>query len=150
MGDRREREREAKQKKRLFDEKTKGYLMGKKKLMMFMLVTSDFQLDFIWSTFLWHPQCICIMPFSLAEKLSPGLSIKFLVLLNSQSWFCSPYGQSIRMANLSLACCHTVNGVSRMHLETLKTRVFKVILILHFSDFSLLPNISWELDLNPA
>ncbi|OIT39204.1 alpha-glucan phosphorylase 2, cytosolic [Nicotiana attenuata] len=31
----------------------------------------------------------------------------------------------IRMANLSLACCHTVNGVSRLHLETLKTRVFK-------------------------
>ncbi|KAK4711139.1 hypothetical protein R3W88_005652 [Solanum pinnatisectum] len=33
--------------------------------------------------------------------------------------------KSIRMANLSLACCHTVNGVSRVHLETLKTRVFK-------------------------
>ncbi|XP_060191788.1 uncharacterized protein LOC132621507 [Lycium barbarum] len=33
--------------------------------------------------------------------------------------------KSIRMANLSLACCHTVNGVSRVHLDTLKTRVFK-------------------------
>ncbi|KAM3285054.1 glycogen phosphorylase 1 [Capsicum chacoense] len=33
--------------------------------------------------------------------------------------------KSIRMANLSLACCHTVNGVSRVHLETLKSRVFK-------------------------
>ncbi|XP_069149749.1 uncharacterized protein [Solanum lycopersicum] len=33
--------------------------------------------------------------------------------------------KSIRMANLSLACCHSVNGVSRVHLETLKTRVFK-------------------------
>lgn len=30
------------------------------------------------------------------------------------------------MANLSIACCHTVNGVSRIHLELLKTRVFKV------------------------
>ena len=31
------------------------------------------------------------------------------------------------MANLSIVCSHTVNGVSRMHLELLKTRVFKVI-----------------------
>ncbi|KAI5657166.1 hypothetical protein M9H77_25959 [Catharanthus roseus] len=33
--------------------------------------------------------------------------------------------KSIRMANLSIACCHTVNGVSRVHLELLKMRVFK-------------------------
>ncbi|KAK1276367.1 Alpha-glucan phosphorylase 2, cytosolic [Acorus gramineus] len=33
--------------------------------------------------------------------------------------------KSIRMANLSLVCCHTVDGVSRIHLATLKTRVFK-------------------------
>eukprot|EP00268_Persea_americana_P030906 TRINITY_DN2999_c1_g1_i2.p1 TRINITY_DN2999_c1_g1~~TRINITY_DN2999_c1_g1_i2.p1 ORF type:complete len:966 (-),score=177.85 TRINITY_DN2999_c1_g1_i2:2406-5303(-) len=33
--------------------------------------------------------------------------------------------KSIRMANLSIVCCHTVNGVSRVHLELLKTRVFK-------------------------
>lgn len=30
------------------------------------------------------------------------------------------------MANLSVVCSHTVNGVSRMHSELLKTRVFKV------------------------
>ncbi|VFQ78492.1 unnamed protein product [Cuscuta campestris] len=33
--------------------------------------------------------------------------------------------KSIRMANLSVVCCHTVNGVSRVHLETLKQKVFK-------------------------
>lgn len=34
--------------------------------------------------------------------------------------------QSIRMANLAIVCSHTVNGVSRVHSELLKTRVFKV------------------------
>ncbi|XP_077212465.1 uncharacterized protein LOC143847500 [Tasmannia lanceolata] len=33
--------------------------------------------------------------------------------------------KSIQMANLAIVCCHTVNGVSRLHLELLKTRVFK-------------------------
>ncbi|XP_058095792.1 uncharacterized protein LOC131241132 isoform X2 [Magnolia sinica] len=33
--------------------------------------------------------------------------------------------KSIRIANLSIVCCHTINGVSRSHLELLKTRVFK-------------------------
>ncbi|KAH6829108.1 hypothetical protein C2S53_013256 [Perilla frutescens var. hirtella] len=33
--------------------------------------------------------------------------------------------KSIRMANLSIICCHIVNGVSRAHFELLKTRVFK-------------------------
>ncbi|XP_022878114.1 glycogen phosphorylase 1-like isoform X1 [Olea europaea var. sylvestris] len=33
--------------------------------------------------------------------------------------------KSIRMANLSIVCCHKVNGVSRVHFELLKTRVFK-------------------------
>nr|GMD52338.1 pyrophosphate--fructose 6-phosphate 1-phosphotransferase subunit alpha [Ipomoea batatas] len=38
--------------------------------------------------------------------------------------------KNIRMANLSVVCCHTVNGVSReQHLETLKKRVFKVIFL---------------------
>lgn len=78
------------------------------------------------------------------------LVLFFFFLCNCQFWFCSSYGQCIRMANLSLACCHTVNGVSRLHLETLKTRVFKVIWILHYSDFSLFPIISWALDFKPA
>ncbi|KAL7089025.1 hypothetical protein ACP275_13G163300 [Erythranthe tilingii] len=33
--------------------------------------------------------------------------------------------KTIRMANLSIICSHTVNGVSRLHYELLKTRVFK-------------------------
>ncbi|KAL8108109.1 hypothetical protein AgCh_024524 [Apium graveolens] len=36
--------------------------------------------------------------------------------------------KSIRVANLSIACCHTVNGVSRVHSEIIKSRVFKVLL----------------------
>ena len=48
-------------------------------------------------------------------------SITKLILNSHLIW------QSIRMANLSIVCSHTVNGVSRMHSELLKTRVFKVI-----------------------
>ncbi|KAJ0927645.1 putative glycogen phosphorylase [Helianthus annuus] len=33
--------------------------------------------------------------------------------------------KNIRVANLSIVCSHTVNGVSRAHYELLKTRVFK-------------------------
>ncbi|XP_061341537.1 uncharacterized protein LOC133287871 isoform X1 [Gastrolobium bilobum] len=33
--------------------------------------------------------------------------------------------KSIRMANLSIVCSHTVNGVSKLHLDTLKARTFK-------------------------
>ncbi|KAK7246456.1 hypothetical protein RIF29_41324 [Crotalaria pallida] len=33
--------------------------------------------------------------------------------------------KSIRMANLSIVCSHTVNGVSKLHLDTLKIRTFK-------------------------
>ena len=31
----------------------------------------------------------------------------------------------VRMANLCLACCHTVNGVSRLHTDILKESIFK-------------------------
>ena len=31
----------------------------------------------------------------------------------------------VRMANLCLACCHTVNGVSRLHTDILKKSIFK-------------------------
>ena len=31
----------------------------------------------------------------------------------------------VRMANLCLACCHTVNGVSKLHTDILKTTIFK-------------------------
>ncbi len=34
------------------------------------------------------------------------------------------HGGSVRMANLCLACCHTVNGVSELHTEILKTGLF--------------------------
>ncbi|XP_047310788.1 glycogen phosphorylase 1-like [Impatiens glandulifera] len=33
--------------------------------------------------------------------------------------------KTIRMANLAIVCSHTVNGVSRMHSEILKSKVFK-------------------------
>lgn len=33
--------------------------------------------------------------------------------------------KSVRMANLALVCCHTIDGVSRAHLNAIKTRVFK-------------------------
>lgn len=33
--------------------------------------------------------------------------------------------KSIRMANLAIVCSHTVNGVSRIHSEMLKTKLFK-------------------------
>ena len=31
----------------------------------------------------------------------------------------------VRMANLCLACCHAINGVSKLHTEILKTGIFK-------------------------
>ncbi|QHO14799.1 Glycogen phosphorylase [Arachis hypogaea] len=33
--------------------------------------------------------------------------------------------KNIRMANLAIVCSHTVNGVSKLHLEKLKTKTFK-------------------------
>ncbi|PPR91132.1 hypothetical protein GOBAR_AA29552 [Gossypium barbadense] len=36
-----------------------------------------------------------------------------------------PFCQNIRMANLSVICSHTVNGVSRLHSELLRTKLFK-------------------------
>lgn len=33
--------------------------------------------------------------------------------------------QSIRLANLPIVCSHTVNGVSKLHLDTLKSLTFK-------------------------
>jgi starch phosphorylase len=31
----------------------------------------------------------------------------------------------VRMANLSIVCSHTVNGVAEIHSELLKTTIFK-------------------------
>lgn len=33
------------------------------------------------------------------------------------------------MANLSVVCSHTVNGVSKVHSELLRTKLFKVICV---------------------
>lgn len=44
--------------------------------------------------------------------------------------------QSIRMANLAIVCSHTVNGVSNVHSELLKTKLFRVICVPCISSFS--------------
>lgn len=47
------------------------------------------------------------------------------------------YLQSIRMANLSIVGSHAVNGVSKLHLDTLKMNTFKV-WINHANHFTVL------------
>ncbi|XP_068665455.1 uncharacterized protein [Aristolochia californica] len=83
------------------------------------------------------------IPVDLLESLLPrhlqiiyDINFKFMEELKKQ--FGSDYDRlsrmsiieegpvkNIRVANLSVVCCHAVNGVSRIHLELLKTRVFK-------------------------
>ncbi|XP_055803232.1 uncharacterized protein LOC129872315 isoform X2 [Solanum dulcamara] len=71
-----------------------------------------------------HLEIIYEINYHLMEELKKSLGQDY-DKLSRMSIIEEGAVKSIRMANLSLACCHTVNGVSRVHLETLKTRVFK-------------------------
>ncbi|KAF2297757.1 hypothetical protein GH714_002594 [Hevea brasiliensis] len=62
--------------------------------------------------------------FNFIEKLKKRIGLDY-DRLSRMSIVEEGAAKSIRMANLSIVCSHTVNGVSKIHAELLKTRVFK-------------------------
>ncbi|KAL7592257.1 hypothetical protein Lser_V15G32303 [Lactuca serriola] len=70
-----------------------------------------------------HLQIIYDINFAFMEELKNKIG-KDYVRLSQMSIIEEGAVKNIRMANLSIVCSHTVNGVSRAHSELLKTRVF--------------------------
>nr|XP_043622410.1 glycogen phosphorylase 1-like isoform X2 [Erigeron canadensis] len=70
-----------------------------------------------------HLQIIYDINFSFMEELKKKIGQDY-VRLSSMSIIEEGATKNIRVANLSVVCSHTVNGVSRAHFELLKTRVF--------------------------
>ncbi|XP_038998686.1 glycogen phosphorylase 1-like [Hibiscus syriacus] len=71
-----------------------------------------------------HLQIIYDINFNFMEKLKKMIGLDYDRLAR-MSIVEEGAVKNIRMANLSIICCHTVNGVSRLHLELLKTKVFR-------------------------
>ncbi|XP_010245593.1 PREDICTED: glycogen phosphorylase 1-like [Nelumbo nucifera] len=80
--------------------------------------------DLIGSLLPRHLQVIYDINFMFMEELKRLIGLDYS-RLSRMSIVEEGAVKHIRMANLSIVCCHTVNGVSRVHLEILKTRVFK-------------------------
>ncbi|KAG5246992.1 hypothetical protein OIU78_000351 [Salix suchowensis] len=71
-----------------------------------------------------HLQIIYDINFDYIEELKKKIGLDY-DRLSRMSIVEDGAVKSIRMANLAVVCSHTVNGVSRVHSELLKTRVFK-------------------------
>ncbi|KAK9092700.1 hypothetical protein Syun_027611 [Stephania yunnanensis] len=71
-----------------------------------------------------HLEIINEINFLFMEELKKKLGLNYSQL-SQMSIVEEGAVKNIRMANLSIVCCHAVNGVSRVHLELLKKRVFK-------------------------
>ncbi|XP_057948578.1 uncharacterized protein LOC131144155 [Malania oleifera] len=71
-----------------------------------------------------HLQIIYDINFNFMEELKQRIGPDYS-RLSRMSIVEEDAVKSIRMANLSILCSHTVNGVSRVHSELLKARVFK-------------------------
>ncbi|KAF9683605.1 hypothetical protein SADUNF_Sadunf04G0031300 [Salix dunnii] len=71
-----------------------------------------------------HLQIIYDINFDYIEELKKRIGLDY-DRLSRMSIVEDGAVKSIRMANLAIVCSHTVNGVSRVHSELLKTRVFK-------------------------
>ncbi|KAH8511821.1 hypothetical protein H0E87_009119 [Populus deltoides] len=71
-----------------------------------------------------HLQIIYDINFDYIEELKKRIGLDY-DRLSRMSIVEDGAIKSIRMANLAIVCSHTVNGVSRVHSELLKTRVFK-------------------------
>lgn len=71
-----------------------------------------------------HLQIIYDINFDYIEELKKKIGLDY-DRLSRMSIVEDGAIKSIRMANLAIVCSHTVNGVSRVHSELLKTRVFK-------------------------
>lgn len=70
-----------------------------------------------------HLQIIYDINFAFMEELKKKIGPDY-VRLSRMSIVEEGAVKNIRVANLSIVCSHTVNGVSRAHSELLKTRVF--------------------------
>ncbi|KAL7243701.1 hypothetical protein ACSBR1_016007 [Camellia fascicularis] len=71
-----------------------------------------------------HLQIIYDINLNFMEELKGRIGLDYS-RLSQMSIVDEGAVKSIRMANLSMVCCHTVNGVSGVHSELLKSRVFK-------------------------
>ncbi|EEF50818.1 glycogen phosphorylase, putative [Ricinus communis] len=71
-----------------------------------------------------HLQIIYDINFNFIEELKKRIGLDY-DRLSRMSIVEEGAVKSIRMANLSIVCSHSVNGVSKVHAELLKTRVFK-------------------------
>ncbi|XP_039117647.1 glycogen phosphorylase 1-like isoform X2 [Dioscorea cayenensis subsp. rotundata] len=71
-----------------------------------------------------HLQIIYDINFSFTEELKQRFGLDY-DRLSRMSIIEEGAVKNIRMANLSIVVCHNVNGVSRAHLDTLKSKVFK-------------------------
>ncbi|GLU22950.1 hypothetical protein SLE2022_389860 [Rubroshorea leprosula] len=71
-----------------------------------------------------HLQIIYDINFNFMEELKKRIGLDY-DRLSRMSIVEEGAVKSIRMANLAIVCSHTVNGVSRVHSELLKTRLFK-------------------------
>ncbi|XWS18435.1 hypothetical protein CRYUN_Cryun32bG0043600 [Craigia yunnanensis] len=71
-----------------------------------------------------HLQIVYDINFNFVEELKKRIGLDYDRLAR-MSIVEEGAVKSIRMANLSILCSHTVNGVSRVHSELLKTKLFK-------------------------
>ncbi|KAJ1394031.1 Phosphorylase pyridoxal-phosphate attachment site [Sesbania bispinosa] len=71
-----------------------------------------------------HLQILYEINFNFMEELKKRIGLDYN-RLSRMSIVEDGAMKSIRMANLSIVCSHTVNGVSKLHLDTLKMRTFK-------------------------
>ncbi|KAI3680745.1 hypothetical protein L6452_35521 [Arctium lappa] len=71
-----------------------------------------------------HLQIIYDINFAFMEELKAKIGPDY-ARLSRMSIVEEGAVKNIRVANLSIVCSHTVNGVSRAHSELLKTRVFR-------------------------
>ncbi|TYI81714.1 hypothetical protein E1A91_D05G172700v1 [Gossypium mustelinum] len=71
-----------------------------------------------------HLQIIYDINFNFVEELKKMIGLDY-DRLTRMSIVEEGAVKNIRMANLSVICSHTVNGVSRLHSELLRTKLFK-------------------------
>ncbi|XP_062095779.1 uncharacterized protein LOC133801551 [Humulus lupulus] len=71
-----------------------------------------------------HLEIIYDINFKFMEELKKKIGLDYN-RLSRMSIVEDGAVKSIRAANLSIVCSHTVNGVSKVHFELLKTKVFK-------------------------
>ena len=66
--------------------------------------------------------------YAITEEINRRLMIKLRAFYGNDegklNWMAVIAGGEVRMSNLCLACCHKINGVSRLHTEILEQTIF--------------------------